>query len=244
MSLLGGGSTEVFYLDNLEKGIKEHVVDKDRRKALEADMAEYTEIRKDFDKKRKAHLKELVKKNSEKSTPNEWYQDFYKKRMEERKELQSFYIDKRMDLQQKIQPNEWADIIVDSESVYGKAYEKADKKAAKKGEVDLFAEMNQTIEETIPDIKKKTAAQEAVQEFKAAAIEITQGYQKINVQDSEFLKNRNATREQMQKMSDKLNELRTKMHNSYIALIISMKENTNNEEWAPISKELNKLLKP
>ena len=83
MSLQGNGSAEVFYLDNLEKGIKEHVADKDRKKTLEADMAEYNEIRKDFDKRRKAHLEELVKKNFKKSTPKEWYQEFYKKRMEE-----------------------------------------------------------------------------------------------------------------------------------------------------------------
>lgn len=244
MSLFGGGSTEVFYLDNLEKGIKEYVVDKDRRKALNADMAEYTEIRKDFDKKRKAHLKELVKKNSDKNTPMEWYEDFYKKRMEERKELQSFYIDKRMNLQQKIEVNEWADIISSSESVYGKAYEKAEKKAAKKGEADLFEEMNETIEETITDTEKKTAALQAVEDFKSAAIEITQGYQKINVKDSEFLRDRNATREQMQKVSDDLNALRAEMLNSYMNLINSMKDNTNSDQWVPLSKELNKLLKP
>jgi hypothetical protein len=244
MSLLGSGSAEVFYLDNLEKGIKEYVVDKDRKKALEADMAEYTEIKKDFDKKRKAHLKELVKKNSDRNTSKEWYEDFYKKRMDERRELQSFSIDKRLDLQQKIHVNEWEDIIISSKVAYGKAYEKAEKKAAKKGEEDLFEDLNETIEETITDVEKKTAALEAVADFKSAAIEITQGYQKINIEDSEFLRDRNATRAQMQKVCDDLNALRVEMHNSYMTLINSMKENTNSDQWAPVSKELNKLIKP
>ncbi len=34
MVLLGGGSTEVFYVDNLEKGVKKYVDDKDTKKEI------------------------------------------------------------------------------------------------------------------------------------------------------------------------------------------------------------------
>jgi hypothetical protein len=82
---------------------------------------------------------------------------------------------------------------------------------------------------------------ESLKDFKKTSEEIVEAYENINVNESAFLADKNATRDQMQKASEGLNLLREKMYDSYVGLINNMKKNTTDEEWTPISKEFNKL---
>ena len=77
MSLFGGGSLDVFYIDKIEQGIKKEVDDKDRKKDLQSDLKAYTKSTKEFNKVLKNQLKDLKKKNLDRSTTEEWYAEFY-----------------------------------------------------------------------------------------------------------------------------------------------------------------------
>ena len=101
VTLFGGGSLDVFFIDKIEQGIKKEVDDKGRKKDLQSDLKAYTKNVKEFNKVLKNQLKDLRKKNLEKTISEEWYVEFYESRMQERIDLQKEFIEQRISLQQK-----------------------------------------------------------------------------------------------------------------------------------------------
>ena len=67
-------------------------------------------------------------------------------------------------------------------------------------------------------------------------------YDDLNVNESNFLADKNATREDMQKLGDALNKQCSKMYEGYIDFFMVMKENTNDEEWESIIRKFNKVI--
>ena len=109
--LFGTGSLDVFYIDKIEQGVNKEVEDKERKKKIKVTLKEYSNTAKKFDKCRKKQIEELKKKNLNKTTSKDWYQDFFAMRMEERKKLQEQFIDQRMMLQNNIMEEEWQKIM-------------------------------------------------------------------------------------------------------------------------------------
>jgi len=102
MSIFLGGSVDVFYIDKIQEGVNKNVKDKTRKKELKAAFADYTDASKKFNKERKSEFKILKNKNLNQNTSVEWYEDYFKARMEERKELQELFIKERIKLQDMI----------------------------------------------------------------------------------------------------------------------------------------------
>ena len=67
-------------------------------------------------------------------------------------------------------------------------------------------------------------------------------YDDLNAEESVFLVDKNATKEAMQIFSDKLNEQRYKMYQGYTDFIITLKENTDDDELIAIVKKFNESI--
>ena len=237
-----GGGLEVFYIDKIEKGVNVYVTDKDRKKELHGYFKEYQKTHKGWNKGREKDLKELKKQNLDRAVSVSWYRDFFEKRLDQTSEVQADFIDYRINLQNAINDDEWAQIIELASSAERKELEKAEKQANKKKGKDLMDNLRQTANEIIvnPDSKRKIEA--AWNILKEKYDVIVETYEHINVEDNAVLVNKNVTEEEMEAIVGKLDSIRAKLYESYVDFIIVAKENTSDEEYKSIMKEVDKLL--
>lgn len=235
------GSTDVFYLDKIQDGIKKTVDDKDRKKELSGLLKDYEATVEEFNKSTKNEVKILKEKNLERNTTRDWYEAFFKVRMEERKELQNVFMDKRIELQNNITSEEWDLIIAKSQEAEGKEEAKEAKKESKaKGSDYLFEKTRQEVEEDFPDESKKTKVLNALDTYEKECREITKSYGQINANNSDLLIDKNLTKEQMQSMSDDLNAQREAIFEAYIDFFEVLNEELSDDEWEKLIKTINK----
>ena len=236
-----GGQVDIFFLDNLDKGVKKYVVDKDRKKELQGILKDYTSTLKDFRKERKSKVKDLKEKNKDRSGTEEWFRDFFTGRIDEREELQAYWIEHRLELQEKIMPDEWALIIKMAEDEVAKLEAKEQKKARKQKDKDIFSKLETTINEQIADQGKRSEVMTALEQYEKKVDELGDNLKDINVTETDFLADQNATKEDMEKVARSINDLRKELYSSYSSFYLEVLENTTVEEWNPIMKEFNKM---
>ena len=241
--LFGGGSLEVFYIDKIEQGVKKYVTDKDRKKELEGYFKEYQKTFKSYNKGKQSDLKNLKKQNLDRAVAITWYEDFFKKRLDATAKVQHEFINYRINLQNAILDDEWAQIMVLASSAEKKEQEKEEKEARKNSDKDHMHNLRKTANENIvnPDSKNEVlAAWDIFKEDYDATVET---YDHINVEDSETLVNKNVSAEELEGIIIKLDSIRAKMYVAHIGFLKVLKANTSNEEYQAIMKEFNKLLK-
>ena len=129
--LFGGGTFETFFIDDLRKGVKEYVVDDERKDEILDDLKRSKKMIKSFNKERKAQFKEFKKLNSSRATGSDGLTAFFEKSMTTRGEYQHHLIDERLTVSAQITPDEWAAIIENSGHATDKRMQKAQKKLDK-----------------------------------------------------------------------------------------------------------------
>ena len=154
-ALFLGGPAEIFYVDNLEKGIKKQVLEKERKKEILSEIKSTKTLYKDFEKERKKDYKSFLNLYMDKNTTPDGLNSFFKELKEKRVEYQNKLIDQRLVIYEKIQSEEWDNILESSVSVSEKNLAKAEKTGTKAKED--FRKTKSKIEEVIPNEAKKLA---------------------------------------------------------------------------------------
>ena len=240
--LFGTGSLDVFYIDKIEQGVNKEVEDKERKKKIKVTLKEYSNTAKKFDKCRKKQIEELKKKNLNKTTSKDWYRDFFAIRLEERKELQELFIDQRMMLQNNIMEEEWQKIMQRASEATVKLEEKEKKKENKQHTKDHFDRIENAINELFIEDKKLTENMQALRDFEKEYYNMDNAYDDINVNESHFLADKNARRADLHQLGESLNNERARMYQAYTRFLMTLKENTDSEEWEFIIKKFNKSI--
>ena len=240
--LFGGGSMEVFFIDKIEKGVNIYVTDKDRKKELHGYFKEYKKAHKSWNKEIRKDLKKFKKQNLDRTVPISWYEDFFKKRLDQTAEIQANFIDYRINLQNAINDDEWAQIIELASSAEMKEQEKEEKEARKKSDKNLLDNLKQTVNENIfhPDSKREIQA--AWNIFKENYEQIVVTYDNINVEDNEVIVNKYVSEEALEAIVVKVGSIRAELYEACIDFLAVLKENSSNEEYKSIMKEFNKLV--
>ena len=241
-TLFGTGSLDVFYIDKIEQGVNKEVEDKERKKKIKVTLKEYSNTVKKFDKSRKKQIEQLKKKNLNKTTSEDWYQDFFAIRLEERKELQELFIDQRMMLQNNIMEEEWQKIMQRASEATVKLEEKEKKKENKQHTKDHFDRIENAINELFIEDKKLTENMQALRDFEKEYYNMDNAYDNINVNESHFLADKNARRADLHQLGESLNNERARMYQAYTRFLMTLKENTDSEEWEFIIKKFNKSI--
>ena len=242
MSIFLGGSVDVFYIDKIQEGVNKNVKDKTRKKELKAALADYTDASKKFNKERKSEVKILKNKNLNQNTSVEWYEDYFKARMEERKELQELFIKERIKLQDMIKQDEWDAIMKTSSEDATKQEDKKEKKAkSKKKDKDMFDGTREVINEKYVDEEKLAVNLKALEIYETEYNQIGDNYESINVNDSSFLSDKDATVEEMEVLCAALNVQRAKMYVAYTAFVNALQENSSADQYQAVIKKFNKV---
>ena len=240
--LFGGGSLEVFFIDEIEKGVNKYVTDKDRKKELQAHFKDYHKTYKNWNKEMQKDLKEFKKQNLDRTLSLSWYEEFFDNRLEQTAEIQADFIDYRIVLQNEINDDEWSQIMELATSAERKEQAKEEKAARKKSDKDLMHNLKKAGNENILDPDSKKEILDAWHILKENYDGTIETYDNINVEDNQALVNKNLSVEEMKEIVVKLDSLRSRLYKAYINYLGVLKDNTSNEEYHSIMNEFNKLL--
>jgi hypothetical protein len=228
-------------MDKLDEGVKKYVVDKDRKKECQAILKEHSAELNDYLKNYKKRIKYLKAQNLDRSTTDEWYNDFFKMAMEEKNALQKNTVDLRLKLQDMINDDEWTQIVDMSEESSRKLEAKEQKKEMKKSGESFYQKMSDSINEKISDKEKSSNIIAGLGELHTEWLSLVDRLDEIDAVNSDILIDKYATRDQMINSIIDLDANYLELYAAYTIFFRILKENTNDEEYASIVKEINKF---
>ncbi len=241
-TLFGGGSIDTYFLDDLDKGVKKYVTDKDRRKDLEKTFKDYEKSVKEYSKSNSKKIKELKKKNLDKSITAQWYKNFFDDNVEGHIEYQEEFIEQRLLIQQKITDGEWDQIIAMASKKQTKQDEKAEKKLEKHGKENIFKDVEVAIVKHVPDEDRKITLMNALTLYEDTYEDVAEAYNYLNANDSKVLVDRSVTRGELEVVGAALNKLREELYAGYIVFFVVLKQTATDEEYRSIVKAFNKTI--
>lgn len=237
-TLFFGGSQQYFFIEKLEKGVKEYVVEKERKKEILIDLKTVKSTIKGFNKERKKSLGVYHDLNTNyQSTPEE-FETFLFGLSKERIEFQKMVVNQRLQVVAKITKEEWEEIIGASSN----ATDKRLNKEAKKKEKDAFEKVKKTINTEIEEENIRSKAIEALATVEMDFNKLRIEFSSVNALENDLLVNKDTTTEDALKLTEELNELRKNLHKSILTFHFNMKDLTAETEWTKIMKSMNKVL--
>lgn len=237
--LFGGGSPEIFYVDNIDKGVKKYVVDKDIKKELTDTLKWTTKAVEDFRKEQKRQIKELKTMNLNKNATKALYLAFFDLKNKERLELHAEVIDMRAYVQTRIKPDEWKQIMDMAEASAEKTNDKSEKKDAKKP-ADTFKDLKNTVTKHVTDADRQAIILDAVDMYELAFNKAKKIMEDNDVENRSLLSDQNATKADMFAFHKALAKVRNDYYAAYMVFYFVVQETTNEGEFTPIIKAFNK----
>jgi hypothetical protein len=244
--LFGGGVSEIFFVDKLEKGIKEFILDKDRKKEILDDLKTSKAFIKEFNKGRKSQMKDFNELNASYNTTSEELIGLFNDLQDERIDFQDSIIDDRIAIANKITFDEWV-LILDYSNIQAdiriaNEMEAADK-AIEKGKVkEPFIKTRDAINEAIPDEEKQKFITDGLNDMIRTFNELGLEINTMNVQNNDVLIRKDAGKEELKVMVDEMNVLRNLSFNQVLNFHMLVREHSSETEFEPIMKAFNKEL--
>lgn len=235
-----GGPGEIFYVDNLEKGIKKHVVEKERKKEILSELKSTKTYVKTFNKERKQDYKKFIELYNSRDTEGDDLNLFFDKLHAKRTPNQEKLIESRLSIFSKITDNEWQSIVSTSELASEKRILKAQKKAAKIKV--LFPKTRSSIQKNVADINQQKKLIGNLDDFISSLAELEQTMKTVNVSENKVLANKDSSKKDLMEVFEEENKLRMASYTSLIAFHESIKANSSTDEWTPIMKAFTKEL--
>jgi len=239
--LFGGGAFETFFIDDLNKGVKQFVIEEDRKKEILADLKSSEKMIKEYNKQRKSRFREYKKLNTSRDTNSKELTGFFNVLMDERGNFQNRFIDDRIAVSKKIKPDEWTAIIEHAGPIEDKRQEKLQKKIDKaeaKGK-EPFEKTREAITKNVSDAARQQLLLGRLDVMLNNFNELAGRIDLINVRDNGLLVRQDASKEEMKQVAGEVNELRYATFNHLIGFHMVVKEHTDSSEWDKIMKAFN-----
>jgi hypothetical protein len=245
--LFGGGMMDTFFVGELEKGVKEYVLDKERKDELSAEVKESKKYIKAYDKQRKAQLKQYKKLISSTETTREELEEFYSNLRTERRLAQNKLIDYRLKLSAKLTADEWNSIIALSKSELKERAEKAqakEKKRTDKGKEEKtkekFAKTRDVILNDVEGESEQERMEEGLDKLIVTIEYLDAQTRAINAQETATIARQNASREEMLSLATRMNGIR---ESGFVALRefqLIARDDCTEAEWQKVMKVFSK----
>ena len=239
-----GGPEEIFMVPKLEKEIKSHVADNEKKNEILQIIKEAKKEIKEFGKFRKKKLEEIKKMGVKREVPSENMLEVFEIYNNTRLSLQSDLIEKRLAMQELFSDEEWELIIENAVFPSEKARKKADKQEDKiEQKIDKFiADIKETIISNIEDEGKRSNVLNSLDNYSTTLVAFIEEGQQLNYEDNNIARNKNANKNELDLFYQKQNQLRYKGAKEYMQLRSTVIKNTNVKEWKTIVKALNKFI--
>jgi arsenate reductase-like glutaredoxin family protein len=237
--IFGGGSQSVLLNPDLKKHIRKFVENKENKKQLLTITKSYEKEAKAFIKKEKKMVKQMGQLNSQRTTTEEEFREFFTNAITQYKEFQQKGLECRLEIQQLLTESESMQIFKASEESWKKS-----EKTREKWVIRLrkqFDKLNSKINKQVQDQTRRDQTIEIVDEFRNNLIDIKCEYDKFNIIDNPILKKHDATKSELQTELDLQNELRCQFYNVYIENHSKLVNFTTEEEWDKVIKSVNRI---
>ena len=229
--ILFSGGYEIFFAENVEKGIKEYVLEKDRRKELLDMTKEIKNGAKAYNKERKANFKDFEDLYTNYNSDEAKLQAFFDNLTEIQKAYQGDFIEKRIQITDKITDEEWKLIVQSSEEAYQKKLDKLAKKKSKTK--DPFEKTRKKISE-VPDAQSQAPLLEQLDSFSERISEFEKSMKDVNVFENELLVQKTNSKQELLTLYDDMNEIRQKAFGHLIGFHESVRSNVSEEQGETI----------
>ena len=247
MMLFGGGMIDTFFVGELEKGIKEYVLDKERKDELSAEVKESKKYIKAFNKQRKAQLKQYKELIGSTESTREELDEFYLNLQTERRLFQSKLIDDRLELSAKLTADQWNSIIALSTSELEERAEKAQAKAQKRADKgkqektkERFTKTRDTILNKVAGESEQERMEEGLNKLIAVIENLDTQTRAINVQENAIIIRQNASREEMLSIANRMNGIREAGFVALREFQLIARDDCTESEWHEVMKAFNK----
>jgi len=243
--LFGSGSFELFFVHDFEKGVKEIVLDKDRKKEILSDIKEVKSVAKEYEKLRKAEFKEFKELNNSRTASADDFMKFFTEIQTQRVAHQSSISDFRVEINKKLEQSEWDSILAFStksiEEEIAKAQKKSEKKKDKPKEKP-FENTRETLTEVITDSEKEKNIIVQLDELVNDMDKLQKDVNGMFADHKDIFSQKDASKSDLQTLSKSVNNIRKEFYDELTSFHFALKENTNDEEWNTIIKTFNKEL--
>ena len=239
--LFGGGALETFFIDDMNKGVKQFVIGEDRKKEILADLKGSEKMIKEYNKQRKLRFKEYKKLNVSHESTSKELTDLFIVLMDERGEFQNRFMDDRIAVSKKIKPDEWTAIIEHAGLIEDKNQEKLQKKIDKaeaKGK-EPFEKTREAITKNVLDAARQQLLLGRLDAMLNNFNELAGRIGSFSAKDNGLLVRQDASKEEMKQVAGKINELRYATFNNLVGFHMVVKENTDAPEREKIMKKFN-----
>jgi len=245
MIKLISGPEQIFTVPKLEKEIKTHVTDEQRKDSLLLIIKETKKEIKEFNKENDKDKKRMKKLMASNDNEIKNIEILLRDAFDNRKKLQSNNLDNRIIMQELMTDEEWTNVIEKAISPTEKAERKTDKKEDKFDKYidEMMADIKKSISKKIIDSLRKENALKAFNDFSIALKEHVKDGMKVDYQNNEIVGKRTATREHLEGAYANQNEFRKKVYDDFIELYKVIFEYTNKSERRAIRSELKKIFK-
>jgi len=237
-ALFLGGPAQIFYVDNIEKGIKKYVVEKDRKKEILSEIKSTKAIYKDFEKERKKDYKTFLALYANMNTSKEGLHYFFEELQGKRTDYQNKLIDQRLSIFGKLEPEEWDHILKSSVRVADKNIAKAEKKAAKSKE--SFRKTKSRIHSNILNNEQKQTLLKGLEDVILSEKELESQMLSVNSSQNKILANKYSDKEELHRLFAEDTRKRGGLLEALLSFHELARENCSDVEWTQIMKSFTK----
>jgi hypothetical protein len=242
--LIINGPEQLFMAEDVKKGIKKHVVDKERRELLLEHISDGRKQIKAFNKRQEKLAAAVQKEILDKEGHDKRINHLLDSALDLRKQHQQRLIDDRLWIQENLSQQEWDLIVAKSAFPSDKDSSKNQKKRNKTqtSYKDYLAKVRETITASIADDGQREKALAAYQTFSDQHEEFVKMRTELDYENQEILRRQDLSRAELEDFYAQQDTLRQNTYKSFVDLFSSIKENSSEEEWGKIKKSLAKIV--
>ena len=243
ISIFSSDDNDFFSIPNVNKQIKEHIAEDQRKDSVLIYMKQGKGFMKDYQKNHKKNLKRLKKSLNQETISSSEVKALFKKDTDELQQMQDSLIHYRLKIQVLINENEWKEILKPVTHPSDKYLKKKKKKQLREKEKieELLSETKETISKIMDDGDKKQEVLIAFEEFTNEIDDLIEYDHNYSYSKNETLKNRKATKPNLEEIYAVKNKIRSEIHQSFHSFFGIAKKNTTEDEWKDLRKELKNL---
>jgi len=240
----GAESEFASYIPNLKKEIRQNVHEEARKDTLMVLLKEYDKFNKKYDKEKKKLLKSVNKAATDRTVSTEVFLQKYDDYYEARIQMVSQLISYRLMFQEKLTQYELF-MMTEKALETSKKDDKKEVKQIGKNEKKLnkaFQGMSDIVLKHFEDNTKMEIVSEHLLKFEGTIYSYVDEARSHVLQRKLMLNAQNASREDIEDIFKRTNELRYQASRDYAALREVIIENTDASQWKAINKELKVFL--
>jgi arsenate reductase-like glutaredoxin family protein len=236
LSLLYVGSSNIYTTTEFKKSVKKYVKDRKREKAIIYELKDFKKEQQGFEKTLNGHTATFQKYYDDKVLNEEVIVDFFERIKTSYVGYYEERLDNREAISKQLTPEEWSSIV----NRYDKGLDellKARERRFKLLDKEIKS-INDAIEESISDTLRVAESKILVNDIREAFHGFYEASNSINFIDSDILKNRESTSEEILTVYDEWNVARSSLYSVVIASTMTLTKQYSKEEWEIIMNNL------